>query len=254
MLSHGKPVEIRGHARGGQGMVTAFEMLAKIFSYRYNFEVQAFPFFGVERTGAPIQAYLRISPGTILNRSYIYHPGLVVVFDEGLIDQTPVFDGLADDGIILINSEKPPSYYKGKARHICTVPATRISVDLKLGSRSLPIVNAAMVGALLHILEADIELARDIIAEEVPVKPEANVDAAIQAFGEVHGFTDTDFRPQSNGKPAPTDKSPPRRSPSGTSPCRSTKRATGAYSLHPTRIAPPRAAITARPALRSASS
>ncbi|MFN2374764.1 MAG: 2-oxoacid:acceptor oxidoreductase family protein [Cyclonatronaceae bacterium] len=207
-MSHGKPVEIRGHARGGQGMVTAFEMLAKIFSYRYNFEVQAFPFFGVERTGAPIQAYLRIAPGKILNRSYIYHPGLVVVFDEGLIDQTPVFDGLSIDSIILINSEKPPSYYKGKARDIYTVPATRISVERKLGSRSLPIVNAAMVGALLHILEADIELARDIIAEEVPVKPEANVDAAIQAFGEVYRFKDAGFRPQATGKSAATMKKP----------------------------------------------
>ncbi|MFU8860765.1 MAG: 2-oxoacid:acceptor oxidoreductase family protein [Cyclonatronaceae bacterium] len=198
-----KPVEIRGHARGGQGMVTAFEMLAKIFSYRYHFEVQAFPFFGVERTGAPIQAYLRIAPGTILNRSYIYHPDLVVVFDEGLIEQTPVFDGLADGGTILINSEKPPSFYKGKARHICTVPATRISVDQKLGSRSLPIVNAAMVGALLQIMDADIELAREIIAGEVPTKPEANVEAAAAAFCEVKRFTDPDFRPAVKSAPAP---------------------------------------------------
>ena len=93
--------EVRGHARGGQGMVTAFEILAKVFSYSKNYEVQAFPFFGVERTGAPIQAFLRISPETILNRSNIYTPNLVVVFDEGLIEQTQVFDGLANGGMIL---------------------------------------------------------------------------------------------------------------------------------------------------------
>ena len=54
-------LEIRGHARGGQGMVTAFEILAKIFSKLGDFHVQSFPAFGVERTGAPIQAFLRVA-------------------------------------------------------------------------------------------------------------------------------------------------------------------------------------------------
>ena len=61
-------LEITGHARGGQGMVTAFEILAKIFS-QAGYEVQAFPSFGVERTGAPIQAFRRISKTVILKRS-----------------------------------------------------------------------------------------------------------------------------------------------------------------------------------------
>lgn len=203
-----KPTEIRGHARGGQGMVTAFEMLAKIFSYRYNFEVQAFPFFGVERTGAPIQAYLRISPDTILSRNYIYQPDLIVVFDEGLITQTPVFNGLNDDGAILINSEQPPAYYKGNARQIYTVPATRISVDKKLGSRSLPIVNAAMAGAMLKILGADIQEAKDIIGEEVPSKPETNIEVAQIAFGEVHDLIDDQFQPEVKDKQVPANSTP----------------------------------------------
>ncbi|MCB0676050.1 MAG: 2-oxoacid:acceptor oxidoreductase family protein, partial [Saprospiraceae bacterium] len=54
-------LEIRGHARGGQGMVTAFEILARMFSRLGDFQVQAFPAFGVERTGAPIQAFLRVA-------------------------------------------------------------------------------------------------------------------------------------------------------------------------------------------------
>ena len=74
-------LEIRGHARGGQGMVTAFEILAKIFSKLGDFYVQSFPAFGVERTGAPIQAFLRVAKGEILNRSNIYNPNLIVVFD-----------------------------------------------------------------------------------------------------------------------------------------------------------------------------
>ncbi|HLG35482.1 MAG TPA: 2-oxoacid:acceptor oxidoreductase family protein [Bacteroidia bacterium] len=188
-----KVFEVRGHARGGQGMVTAFEILAKVFSYSKNYEVQAFPFFGVERTGAPIQAFLRISPDAILNRSNIYNPNLAVVFDEGLIEQTNVFDGLPENGIILINTDNHPSFYKGKAKNIFTVPATKISLEKKLGSKSLPIVNAAMIGAILKILDAGIDDAKIIISKEVPSKPEANSQAAEIAFQSVVGFTDSSF-------------------------------------------------------------
>lgn len=207
MTDLSRMIEIRGHARGGQGMVTAFEMLAKIFSYRYDFEVQAFPFFGVERTGAPIQAYLRISPGPIRVRSYIYHPNMAIVFDEGLMENPALLDGLTADGTLIINSEKPPSAFKGKTRRVVTVPATRISVERKLGSKSLPIVNAAMVGAILRVLGTDVEEATEIIAQEVPVKPEANVDAAITAFSSINEFVDELFRPQqTNGSVAKSPK------------------------------------------------
>src|ERR1035437_9112521 len=185
--------EVRGHARGGQGMVTAFEILAKVFSYSKNQEVQAFPSFGVERTGAPIQAFLRISPDAILNRSNVYSPNLVVVFDEGLIEQTAVFDGLTENGIILINTDKHPSFYKGKAKNIFTVPATKISVENKLGSKSLPIVNAAMIGAILKILNAGIQDAIEIIKKEVPIKPEANAHAAEIAFQSAILYIDSSF-------------------------------------------------------------
>ena len=63
-------------------MGTALEILAKIFSKLGDFYVQSFPAFGVERTGAPIQAFLRVAKGEILNRSNIYNPNLIVVFDE----------------------------------------------------------------------------------------------------------------------------------------------------------------------------
>ncbi|MBP3191393.1 2-oxoacid:acceptor oxidoreductase family protein [Natronogracilivirga saccharolytica] len=201
-------VDIRGHARGGQGMVTAFEILAKVCSYRYDLEVQAFPFFGVERTGAPIQAYLRVSPEPIQNRSYIYHPDLVVVFDEGLMDQQAITGGISENAVILINSDHPPEHFKIAGAHVCTVPATRISVANRLGSKSLPIVNAAMTGAVLKILGADIEQAEAIIAQEVPSKPDANVESARIAFGQVvmpGSFTIDDFARQlskKNGDPA----------------------------------------------------
>lgn len=181
-------LEIRGHARGGQGMVTAFEILAKVFSRLDDFQVQAFPAFGVERTGAPIQAFLRIAKKEILNRSNIYHPHLIVVFDESLLDQINVFEGLQTGGAVLINTERPLDRFKGFADTIYTVPATAISLALGLGSKSLPIVNAAMIGAILRIFEADLATGQAIVRGNVPAKPDANAQSVAQAYEQVRGI------------------------------------------------------------------
>lgn len=181
-------LEIRGHARGGQGMVTAFEIMAKIFSKLGDFHVQSFPAFGVERTGAPIQAFLRVAKGEILNRTNIYDPNLIVVFDETLINMVPVFDGLQVKGSILLNTEKPGSEYSGQCSSVFTVPATQISIDKGLGSKSLPIVNAAMIGAIMRILEGDPEIAKMIVTKEVPANPEANAESMLLAYQGVLGI------------------------------------------------------------------
>ena len=180
-------MEIRGHARGGQGMVTAFEILAKIFSQSGEYYVQAFPSFGVERTGAPIQAFLRIANTEILNRSNIYHPHLIVVFDENLIDQVDVFAGLRKKGAILLNTERSIQDFSHQAEFVYTVPATKISLENGLGSKSLPIVNAPMIGAIVRILNSDIYKAKTIIAENVPVKPDENKVACHTAFNTIVG-------------------------------------------------------------------
>jgi len=171
-------IEIRGHARGGQGMVTAFEILAKIFSKIGDYQVQAFPAFGVERTGAPIQAFLRVSKDQIYNRSNIYKPHLVVVFDESLISQVPVLNGLRKDGAILLNTNSNIKDLQINTKNIYTVPATNISLKKGLGTKALPIVNAAMIGAIIKILDADIEIASKIVSENVPTKPEENAESA----------------------------------------------------------------------------
>ena len=181
-------LEIRGHARGGQGMVTAFEILAKIFSQSGEYQVQAFPAFGVERTGAPIQAFLRIAKHEILNRSNIYHPHLVVVFDETLIEMIPVFDGLRKNGSILLNTERNLKDFSDKADSVYTVPATKISLEKGLGSKSLPIVNSAMIGAIVRILDNDINSAKIILGENVPAKPKENQESAQIAFDVVLGL------------------------------------------------------------------
>lgn len=180
-------LEVRGHARGGQGMVTAFEILAKIFSYPGDFQVQAFPAFGVERTGAPVQAFLRVAQKAILNRSNVYHPHLIVVFDESLIDMVPVFDGLKAGGAVLINTEKPRSAFAHLGATVYTVPATRISLEHGLGSKSLPIVNAAMIGAMGFLFEVDLDILLNTLKENVPAKPRENTGAAAMAYHSVEG-------------------------------------------------------------------
>lgn len=168
-------------------MVTAFEILAKTFSRLGDFQVQAFPAFGVERTGAPIQAFLRVAQKEILNRSNIYHPHLIVVFDESLIDMVPVFNGLKEEGAVLINTEKPREAFDYLGRTVYTIPATRISLEYGLGSRSLPIINAAMIGAIGYLFEADPETLLETVRENVPVKSEANGKSAEKAYHSVIG-------------------------------------------------------------------
>ena len=168
-------------------MVTAFEILAKVFSCLDQYNVQAFPAFGVERTGAPIQAFLRVAREVILNRSNVYHPHLIVVFDESLLSQVPVMEGIKPGGALLINTETQPELDLPEGVKVFTVPATRISIDNGLGSKALPIVNAAMIGAVMRLTGGDLEPALAAIRDNVPGKPEANAKAAAIAFESVSG-------------------------------------------------------------------
>jgi 2-oxoacid:acceptor oxidoreductase gamma subunit (pyruvate/2-ketoisovalerate family)/2-oxoacid:acceptor oxidoreductase delta subunit (pyruvate/2-ketoisovalerate family) len=169
-------------------MVTAFEILAKIFSQSGDFQVQAFPAFGVERTGAPIQAFLRVAKKEIYNRSNIYQPHLIVIFDESLLGQTPVFDGLKKNGAVLLNTNRPVRDFHDWEGTVYTVPATQIAVQLGLGSKSLPIVNVPMIGAICKIFDLDLELAQRIVRENVPAKRDANAESAALAYRQVKGL------------------------------------------------------------------
>lgn len=170
-------------------MVTAFEILAKVFSRLNQFNVQAFPAFGVERTGAPIQAFLRVAREAILNRSNVYQPHLIVVFDESLLQQVPVLEGIKPGGALLLNTERPSSAFAETGAKVFTVPATRISLDFGLGVKALPIVNAAMIGAMMRLIGGDLSIALEIIRDNVPGKPGANTQAAAAAYEALQGPT-----------------------------------------------------------------
>lgn len=135
-------IEIRFHGRGGQGSVTAAEILAKAVFEEGKY-TQAFPSFGVERRGAPVTAFTRISDEPIRRRYQIYNPEYVVVLDETLANVVNLTSGLQDDGAILINS-KCEEIESLMDTTTYTVDATGIALDI-LGR---DIVNTTMLGFL----------------------------------------------------------------------------------------------------------
>ena len=141
-------VEIRWHGRGGQGAVTSAELIAQgaISEGKY---AQAFPSFGPERRGAPVQAFNRVdSQEPVRIRADITAPDVVIVLDPGLLSIVNVTSGLKETGMVVINTKKTASQIRsefGISHRVATVNATRIARE-QLG---VPIVNTTMLGALI---------------------------------------------------------------------------------------------------------
>ena len=179
--------EVRFHGRGGQGAVTAANILA-IAAFKEGKDVQAFPMFGVERRGAPVMAFTRMDEKPIDIKTQIYEPDAVIVLDPTLIDVINVVEGLKPGGIVVINSMKKPSEFDFGDAKIFTVDATTIAVNNKLGSRTNPIVNTAILGAYSKAVgNVGIEAVKASVLENAPVKPEENVKAASDAFENIQG-------------------------------------------------------------------
>lgn len=138
--------EIRIHGRGGQGSVTAAELLSHA-AFTEGKWVQAFPYFGAERRGAPVKAFARLSDKPILVHSQIYHPDYVMVLDHAIYKVVDVTEGLKKDGIIIMNTRKRPEEVGLKNCHVATVDATGIALELNLLVAGLPVVNTSIVGA-----------------------------------------------------------------------------------------------------------
>ena len=141
--------EICWHGRGGQGVVTANEILAEsaIYSGKY---VKAFPEFGPERMGAPIRAFSRISDGPVRVHTQVYEPDIVIVIDPTLIGKVDVAKGLKKGGFIRANYEGTPAELQkaiGTTAECHSVNASKIALE-EIGK---PLVNTAMLGALIKI-------------------------------------------------------------------------------------------------------
>ncbi|MFH1383174.1 MAG: pyruvate ferredoxin oxidoreductase subunit gamma [Chloroflexota bacterium] len=141
-------IEIRWHGRGGQGTVTSAELLAKAAISEGKY-AQAFPSFGPERRGAPVQAFTRISDShPIRIRAEVKEPDVVVVLDPSLLKVVDVTAGLKKKGVFIINTRNPIADMAaelGNKWQIAAIDATSIAREL-LG---VPIVNTTMLGALV---------------------------------------------------------------------------------------------------------
>ncbi|HZY92056.1 MAG TPA: 2-oxoacid:acceptor oxidoreductase family protein [Thermoplasmata archaeon] len=179
-------IEIRFHGRGGQGAVVASELLAQA-AFLDGLEPQSFPFFGVERRGAPVTAYARIDRRPIALRTRVTAPDVVVVLDPGLLRAVPVTLGLKPEGLLLVNSPSPPEGLGGAfGGRTGTVDGTAIALDLHLGTVSTPIVNTTVLGAVARATGAvSLDALKRAIERFVPTKPEENVLAAERGYAAV---------------------------------------------------------------------
>lgn len=146
MESSSDMFEIRLHGRGGQGVVTAAEMLSAA-AFAEGRHSQAFPSFGSERTGAPVVAYCRIGDREIRTREPVMEPYALIVQDATLLHQVDVFSGLRPDGVVLINSRRTPGQLgldELRAGQVLTIPATVLAKE-HVGK---PLPNAALLGGL----------------------------------------------------------------------------------------------------------
>ncbi len=178
--------QVRIHGRGGQGVVSAAEMLS-IAAFDEGRYAQAFPSFGSERMGAPVMAFCRIDDKEIRLREPVLQPDALIIQDPTLLHQVDLFSGLPPGGYILINSSRSfdelgiGEFVRNfDHHHLCTVAATELA--LKHVGRPLP--NAALLGGFAAISgQLRFDSVAKAIREKFPGKVGvANVAAAQAAY------------------------------------------------------------------------
>ena len=181
--------QVRIHGRGGQGVVTAAEMLS-VAAFLEGRNAQAFPSFGSERTGAPVVAFCRIDDKEIRLREPVMEPDALIIQDPTLLHQVDVFAGLKKDGYILINTNH--SYEQlgltelvqgWRQERLSTVSATELS--LKHVGRPMP--NVPLLGGFAAVSGmVQLESVIEAIRQRFPAKvAEGNIAAATEAFSMV---------------------------------------------------------------------
>lgn len=185
-----KMIEIRLHGRGGQGAVIASKILVTA-AVKEGKKVQAFPTFGSERRGAPVAAFARIADKRVRDHSQIYTPDCVIVLHPVLYKSVDVTAGLKSGGWIILNTIEPVSSLPFPDNfNVATVDASGIGVKHKLGSRTEPIVNTAILGAFAKATGIiGIEALTEAVQEASPVKAYENETAARDAFEKVKVYT-----------------------------------------------------------------
>lgn len=175
--------EITIHGRGGQGGVTLAKLISSAYFLRNQY-VQAFGVYAAERSGAPVQAFVRIDDQEITNHNQVRAPDHVIVIDRALI-RPAVAARMKPGGWIILNTPETPEAYAEMfpGRNLATVDATAIAVSNGLGTRAVPIVNTTVLGATLKVLgldKKDVDGALELVGFGGP-----NVTSGEQAFDRV---------------------------------------------------------------------
>lgn len=168
--------EVRWHSRGGQGGMTASQLLADA-AFRDGRQATAFSFYGAERRGAPVTSYNRLSETPIKLYSQVARPDVVVVLDDSLVDIESVTEGLEEDGVVVANTTDPASI-KAPGR-LYAVDATSIAKDHGLQADGGAIVNTPMLGAVARTDLVAIDTLRTAIEAKFD---ETNARAARTAY------------------------------------------------------------------------
>jgi pyruvate ferredoxin oxidoreductase gamma subunit len=176
--------QVRIHGRGGQGVVTAAELLA-LAGFREGRHAQAFPSFGSERMGAPVVSFCRLDEREIRVREPIVAPDAVIVQDPTLLQQVDVFGGLPQDGYVLINSGRSLDELgigelaeRHRPERMRTVPAT----DLAREHLGRPLPNAALLGKFAALTDhVSLEAVTTAIQDRFPPTLAAGNCAAAEA-------------------------------------------------------------------------
>jgi 2-oxoacid:acceptor oxidoreductase gamma subunit (pyruvate/2-ketoisovalerate family) len=153
-------LEIRIHGRGGQGVVTLAELLAKA-AVRTGKEALTLPFFGVERRGAAVKAAVRLDDTPVKVRSQSYNPDILVLMNENLL-AIGLADGIAENGIIIVSSENPLAVDRPQ----WVVGAVAIALNNHLVFGGEPFVNVPMLGALCRVLAIPFPAVEETLREQ----------------------------------------------------------------------------------------
>ncbi len=180
-------IEVRMHGRGGQGVVSAANLVAEI-AFQSGYTPQSFPYFGAERRGAPVIAFVRYSKERCLPRCRIYEPFCVVSFDAEL-PREPVLSGLKKEGVLLLNGTGTllGAWLEHREnRRVFSLDASQIAVELGLVSSGMPLVSMAMVGALANVLSlGDPDLIKGVLQRKLARHVSENIRAMHRGYHEV---------------------------------------------------------------------
>ena len=171
-------IEMTLYGRGGQGGVTLAKLIATAYFQRGKFS-QAFGVYAAERSGAPIQAYVRVDDEEIENTNQIREPDHVIVLDPTLVGDG-ILAGASPHGWIVLNTTQQPVF---AGRRVATIDATGIAVRHGLGTRTVPIVNTTMMGAIARVF--GFSLNEVLAVFENLGFAGANIDAAAEAYESV---------------------------------------------------------------------